>query len=122
MGFARIIVFPFFLFTGILEKRIRHETEEFAAEHPETELLSAGYLDAHPLLLDAFLERAEEAIYGSPNMNCELCKYRVPAARLRAGRRPAAVRPPPSCAGYRPRRCPTLLSTASTAINTLYDR
>jgi sirohydrochlorin cobaltochelatase len=77
MGFARIIVFPFFLFTGILEKRIRLETEEFAIQHPETELLSAGYLDAHPLLLEAFLERSEEAIYGSPNMNCELCKYRV---------------------------------------------
>ena len=25
----------------------------------------------------AFAERAEEAVHGSPNMNCELCKYRV---------------------------------------------
>ena len=43
----------------------------------ETEFLSAGYLDVHPLLFEVFLERAEEAIHGSPNMNCELCKYRV---------------------------------------------
>jgi sirohydrochlorin cobaltochelatase len=77
IGFARILVFPFFLFTGVLEKRIRQQTLEFAQLHPETEFLCAGYLDVHPLLFSAFAERADEAIQGSPNMNCELCKYRV---------------------------------------------
>jgi sirohydrochlorin cobaltochelatase len=77
MGFGRIIVFPFFLFTGILEKRIRRITEEFARQHPQTSFLCADYLNFHPLLFDVFLERAREAIDGSPNMNCELCKYRV---------------------------------------------
>jgi sirohydrochlorin cobaltochelatase len=77
MGFARILVFPFFLFTGVLEKRIRQQTLDFAQLHRETEILCAGYLDVHPLLFSAFAERAEEAIQGSPNMNCELCKYRV---------------------------------------------
>jgi sirohydrochlorin cobaltochelatase len=77
MGFRRVIVFPFFLFTGVLEKRIRHQTAEFAEEHPETEFLCASYLNVHPLLFDTFAERAEEAVNGSPNMNCELCKYRV---------------------------------------------
>jgi len=77
LGFKRIIVFPFFLFTGILEKRIRRLTLAFAAEHPETEFLCADYLNAHPLLLDVFVERSDEAVQGSPNMNCELCKYRV---------------------------------------------
>jgi sirohydrochlorin cobaltochelatase len=77
LGFARILVFPFFLFTGILEKRIRQQTAEFAARHPETDFLCASHLNDHPLLYEAFAERAEEAVYGSPNMNCELCKYRV---------------------------------------------
>jgi sirohydrochlorin cobaltochelatase len=77
MGFARVLVFPFFLFTGVLEKRIRAQTTEFAREHPDTDFLCAGYLDTHPLLFEAFAERAEEAVHGSPNMNCELCKYRV---------------------------------------------
>jgi sirohydrochlorin cobaltochelatase len=77
LGFRRVVVFPFFLFTGVLEKRIRHQTEEFGRQHPGTEYVCAGYLNAHPLLLDAFAERAEEAVHGSPNMNCELCKYRV---------------------------------------------
>jgi sirohydrochlorin cobaltochelatase len=77
MGFARTLVFPFFLFTGVLEKRIRRITAEFGQRHPEAEFLCADYLNVHPLLLDAFAERAAEAVHGSPNMNCELCKYRV---------------------------------------------
>jgi sirohydrochlorin ferrochelatase len=77
MGFARILVFPFFLFTGRLEKRIRKLTAEFAAEHPESEFLVADYLDAHPLLIQVLLERAEEAVHGNAHMNCELCQYRV---------------------------------------------
>ena len=77
MGFGRIVVFPFFLFTGVLEKRIRRQTAEFAALHPEAEFLSADYLKPDPLLFDVFLDRASETVHGSPNMNCELCKYRV---------------------------------------------
>jgi sirohydrochlorin cobaltochelatase len=72
-----IMVLPFFLFTGVLEKRIRRLTAEFAAQHADTEFLCTDYLNAHPLLVELFEERAEEAIHGSPNMNCELCKYRV---------------------------------------------
>jgi sirohydrochlorin cobaltochelatase len=77
LGFGRVIVFPFFLFTGVLEKRIRGQTADFAAQHRQTEFLCAPYLNVHPLLEEVLLERAEEALNGSPNMNCELCKYRV---------------------------------------------
>jgi sirohydrochlorin cobaltochelatase len=77
MGFGRILVLPFFLFTGVLEKRIRRLTMDFAAQHPETAFLCAHYLDVHPLLVEVFEERSEEAIHGSPHMNCALCKYRV---------------------------------------------
>src|SRR5262245_1395568 len=77
MGFARIIVFPFFLFTGILEKRIRSITKEFAGSHKDTEFVCAPYLNVHPLLVEVFAERAHEAVHGLPHMNCELCKYRV---------------------------------------------
>src|SRR5205085_9348323 len=62
MGFGRVIVFPFFLFTGVLEKRIRRQTAEFAAAHPGPEFLCANYLNVHPLLEEAFAERAEEAV------------------------------------------------------------
>jgi sirohydrochlorin ferrochelatase len=77
LGFARILVFPFFLFTGRLEKRIGQLTAEFAAEHPESEFLVADYLDAHPLLIQVLLDRTQEALHGNAHMNCELCQYRV---------------------------------------------
>jgi sirohydrochlorin cobaltochelatase len=77
MGFRRIVVFPYFLFTGILVKRIYAETDEVAARHPEIEFVKAGYLRDHPLLLDAFVERVEEIAHGNPAMNCQLCKYRT---------------------------------------------
>src|SRR5215813_13160382 len=76
LGYRRIIVFPYFLFTGVLVKRIYSITDEIAARHPEIEFLKAGYLNDHPLVLDAFAERVEEMLTGSPNMNCQLCKYR----------------------------------------------
>ncbi|HTW51000.1 MAG TPA: sirohydrochlorin chelatase [Stellaceae bacterium] len=77
MGFRRIVVFPYFLFTGILVKRIYAETDEAAARHPEIAFVKAGYLRDHPLLLDAFVERVDEIAHGNPAMNCQLCKYRT---------------------------------------------
>ena len=76
LGFTRIIVFPYFLFTGILVKRIYDWTDAAAAAHPDIEFLKADYLNDHPLLIDCFIERVEEALEGSNAMNCLLCKYR----------------------------------------------
>jgi len=77
LGFARIVVFPYFLFTGVLVKRIYDETDRVAADHPEIEFLKAPYLNDHPLVLDCFAERISEAAEGAPAMNCQLCKYRT---------------------------------------------
>jgi precorrin-8X/cobalt-precorrin-8 methylmutase len=77
LGFERMIVAPFFLFTGVLVKRIYDAADAIASNYPETDFLKANYLGIHPLLADAFLERAEEAIAGKAAMNCSLCKYRV---------------------------------------------
>lgn len=77
MGFARIIVAPFFLFTGILVKRIYAAADELALSRPDIEVLKCDYLGVHEHVADALLERAAEAIAGKANMNCSLCKYRV---------------------------------------------
>ena len=77
LGFDRIVVAPFFLFTGVLVKRIYDAADALAIDHPKTEFLKADYLGVDPLLADAFLERAEEAVAGKAAMNCSLCKYRV---------------------------------------------
>ena len=76
LGYKRIVVFPYFLFTGILVKRIYHFTDIVAAKHPDIDFIKASYLNDHPLVLDAFAERVEEIRNGVNNMNCKLCKYR----------------------------------------------
>ncbi|MBV8776609.1 MAG: sirohydrochlorin chelatase [Alphaproteobacteria bacterium] len=77
LGFRRVVVFPYFLFTGVLVKRIYAATDEAARRYPASEFVKAGYLRDHPQLLDAFVERVAEIEHGSPAMNCQLCKYRT---------------------------------------------
>ncbi len=76
LGYRRIVVFPWFLFTGVLVKRIYAHTERVAARHPGIEFVKAPYLNDHPAVLDAFAERVEETLHGANLMNCKLCKYR----------------------------------------------
>jgi sirohydrochlorin cobaltochelatase len=76
LGFHRIIVFPYFLFTGILVKRIYAQTDEAAQLFPEVEFVKALYLRDHPGVLDAFSDRVGELRDGQPSMNCQLCKFR----------------------------------------------
>jgi len=77
LGFKRIVVFPYFLFSGVLVSRIHQHTELVAADHPEVEFVSAQYLGDHPLVLDTFVERVQEVVGGETAMNCSLCKYRA---------------------------------------------
>jgi sirohydrochlorin cobaltochelatase len=76
LGYRRIVVFPYFLFTGVLVKRIYDHTDLVAARHPEIEFVKAPYLSDHPLVLDSFAERVAEILTGGNLMNCKLCKYR----------------------------------------------
>jgi sirohydrochlorin cobaltochelatase len=77
LGFKRIIVFPYFLFTGILVQRIYDATDEVAALHPEIEFVKAGYLNDHPQVIETFVERIEQILGGDIAMNCQMCKYRT---------------------------------------------
>lgn len=77
LGFGRIVVFPYFLFTGVLVKRIYDQTDGVAARFPGISFVKAGYLRDHPLVIEALRERAVEADTGAPAMNCQLCKYRT---------------------------------------------
>jgi precorrin-8X/cobalt-precorrin-8 methylmutase len=77
LGFERMVVFPYFLFDGVLVKRIYAAADELQARCPELEVLKAGYLGAHDDVAAVFLERAQEGMEGRANMNCSLCKYRV---------------------------------------------
>jgi sirohydrochlorin cobaltochelatase len=76
LGFKRIVVFPYFLFTGVLVQRIYDYTDKVARNHPEIEFLKAPYLGAHPMVLDCFADRVAEILEGTNVMNCQMCKYR----------------------------------------------
>jgi sirohydrochlorin cobaltochelatase len=76
LGFRRIVVFPYFLFTGVLVKRIYAQTDLVAARFPDIEFVKAGHLRDHARVIDAFVDRVNEFADGDPKMNCQLCKYR----------------------------------------------
>jgi len=77
LGYRRIIVFPYFLFTGILVQRIYDATDTVAARHPEIEFIKAPYLNDHPMVIDTFEERVRQILTGDTAMNCQMCKYRT---------------------------------------------
>ena len=77
LGARRIVVLPYFLFTGILPDRVRLQTEGWAAAHPEVEVRSADVIGPEPELLDLVWERYAEAVEGDLRMNCDSCVYRV---------------------------------------------
>ena len=76
LGFKRVVVFPYFLFTGILVKRIYDATDAVAQQFPDMQFVKAGYLNDHPLVLDTFADRVQEILDGANVMNCMNCKYR----------------------------------------------
>jgi sirohydrochlorin cobaltochelatase len=79
LGYKRVVVFPYFLFSGILINRIYGFTDQVAADNPDIAFVKAGYLNDHPKVLATFAERVMEIIEGSNLMNCALRKYRTAA-------------------------------------------
>nr|WP_155073162.1 sirohydrochlorin chelatase [Streptomyces taklimakanensis] len=77
LGADRIVVLPYFLFTGILPERVRQQAEGWAKAHPETEVRCADVMGPTDELAELVWERYEEAVRGDLRMNCDTCVYRV---------------------------------------------
>ncbi|RBI71909.1 sirohydrochlorin chelatase [Roseovarius sp. TE539] len=77
LGYKRVMVFPYFLFSGILIDRIYGFTDQVACAHPEIEFVKAGYLGDHPKVLETFAERVSEQAGANPPPNCGTCQYRT---------------------------------------------
>ncbi|PQJ72730.1 sirohydrochlorin chelatase [Polaribacter butkevichii] len=75
MEFKRTIAIPFFFFTGILLERIYKQIRDFSETSPLEHVYTQAF-GSDELILKAFDERLEEAINGTANMNCQMCKYR----------------------------------------------
>ena len=109
LGYKRAIVFPYFLFSGILVDRIYGFTDLVAAENPEMQFAKADYLGDHPKVLDTFAERITEQVGANPPPNCGTCAYRTQVlaiegqdvrqipAEERASHPAFADVPPPTC-------------------------
>ncbi len=77
LGYRRIVVFPYFLFSGILIDRIYGFTDRVAAAHPDIAFVKAGYLGDHPQVLETFAERVTEIAGSILPPNCATCAYRT---------------------------------------------
>ncbi len=108
LGYKRVIVFPYFLFTGILIDRIYGFTDQVAAEYPDIDFVKASYLNDHPKVLETFAERVTEQAGDAVIPNCGICAYREQVLALEGGhhhhikpedrQHPAfSDMPPPTC-------------------------
>ncbi len=86
LPYKRVIVFPYFLFSGILIDRIYGFTDQVAAEHPGIQFVKAGYLGDHPKVLETFAERVMEQVGAMPPPNCGTCPYRTQVLALEDGK------------------------------------
>ena len=108
LPYKRVIVFPYFLFSGILIDRIYGFTDQVAAQYPDIQFMKAGYLGDHPKVLETFAERIMEQDSDTPPPNCGVCAYREQVLALEDGqhhhisaedrKHPAfGAVPPPTC-------------------------
>jgi sirohydrochlorin cobaltochelatase len=77
LGAKRIVVFSYFLFTGVLEERIRGQSDAFARADPTVEVRYARYFGPAARIADLVIERYTEAVKGDIRMNCDVCVHRV---------------------------------------------
>ena len=77
LGVKRVILFSYFLFTGVLEERIRGQGEAFAEANPGVEVRYAGYFGPDKRVADLVVERYTEAVGGDIRMNCDVCVHRI---------------------------------------------
>lgn len=77
LGARRIVVLSYFLFTGVLEHRIRDQADEFGRAHGDVTVTAAGYLGPDDRIADLVVARYHEALAGPPPRNCDTCVHRV---------------------------------------------
>lgn len=79
LGAKKVVILPYFLFTGILIKRMEGMFYHFREEYPESQFILADYFGYHPKLQEILKDRVDEALNGIVQMNCDTCQYRLAA-------------------------------------------
>jgi sirohydrochlorin cobaltochelatase len=79
LGAEQLVVAPYLLFTGRVDRSIKRVADQ-AADELALRVVHADTLGLHPLLLDVAAQRFQEAADGTAAMVCDICKYRWPMA------------------------------------------
>ncbi|MBW3546846.1 MAG: sirohydrochlorin chelatase [Actinobacteria bacterium] len=77
LGASRVVVMPYFLFTGVLVERIAAQAAAWAGEHPEVDVRTGPHLGADPHVARVVVERFDQAVAGTSVTPCDRCVYRV---------------------------------------------
>ena len=87
LGARRVVVVPYFLFTGVLVDRIADQAGAWARDHPHVDVRVGSHLGVDPRIARLVLERYREAVEGEARMNCDGCMYRtaLPGVEARVG-------------------------------------
>ncbi|UFP92807.1 sirohydrochlorin chelatase [Gloeobacter morelensis MG652769] len=72
----RVVVLPYFLFTGVLVKRIQETAALQQTLHPQVAVQALDEIGLDPVLFELLRRREQEAREQRVAMNCELCKFR----------------------------------------------
>lgn len=64
LGYKRVVVAPYFLFSGRLITRIHNYVDKVAKENPDVNIMTAHYLSDQAHVLDTFMARIEECAAG----------------------------------------------------------
>jgi sirohydrochlorin cobaltochelatase len=87
LGARRIVVSPYFLFSGILPDRVVAQTLQWADQHRDVEVRSAQVLGPDERIARLVLDRYAEVLTGDVRMSCDTCIYRIamPGYEARVG-------------------------------------
>lgn len=81
----RIVVLPYFMFTGLLVKKIFDISAAQQEQHPNISVFCLPEMGLHPQLFSVLREREIETQQEQVQMNCEMCKFRLAAVTTAHG-------------------------------------
>ncbi|MEK4385681.1 CbiX/SirB N-terminal domain-containing protein [Solibacillus sp. FSL W7-1464] len=76
LGAKKIVMLPYFLFTGVLMERMAKMVEQFTEQYEDVDFLLANYFGYHPNLKKVLLERMEQALDGTSTGMIDLENFR----------------------------------------------
>ena len=77
LGAGRIVVLPYFLFSGVLPDRVIEQAQGWGRANEEIELRFGNLIGDCLPLAELVIERYTEALAGQVRVNCDACIYRI---------------------------------------------